>query len=1154
VLNAGTNVLVGTFTPTDTANYTSGATITNTVVVGKGSHTISFGSLPTKQLGDAAFSLTGSASSGLGVSYTSANPSVATVSGNTVTIVGDGTTAIVANQGGNGNWNSANPVTNSLTVLPRTVLTISGASVSNKVYDGNRTATVTWSGHTLVGAASNHDVRLVSDSAVGTYDSANAGVGKSVSVTGLSLSGADAGRYELGSVLLLTGTIDPKGLGVSGLVVNKRGYEGEGEVRALLEWDGHELSGKVIGDEVYVQEPYGEGKYEDGLVGVNKAVTWWNRDPVLGGAAASNYYVEFPEGVLFGEVEKGEVVPMVSGTQRVYNGQRQGVSAVAMVGSNNLAVVTKYWGLSNTVYPTNELGPIDAGSYGVEVKVAESEQNYGGATNVVLTIAKKAAVIMAGSDTIRAGTAFNSNNYSSSGFLTNIGGGLVTLRSGANSNLPVSYDSSSTLGGVYRILRGSVGDSVSQNYQIEYREGTLTVLKQSVVTEGTVMPLGMGQGFTAVVMSNGAVTNWGTNTLTIPTVINPNNFGTTNFVGARGLGTGGAASFALAWLGDGSGIFWGSTTNSVSNEPFGVAMMVGLPQVGGTWVGLVRDNGAQEVIPSTIPGGQVTGRVVGMAAGSTHGLSLLSDGTVKAWGKDDNGDNKLIVPAGLSNAVGVAAGLVQSVALKADGTVEAWGRNENNATAVPDELSRTNATNFVRVVAVTAAGLHNLALRADGSLRWWGPNNHILNPGHSSNAGLGLENTNNPVVAMGVSTTPHAAAVRRNGQVVVWGNGNTSITTVNTNLRAMVPMGGADSDGDGWANEAELRVGTDPLSTNSVPEKASFGVNFRYGSVGSSFVTNRVVPEGSNPVVGTLDILDAMGRLEDGNQAQMTVELGLEAQKRFELVTLSSTNRELRFKSAPVYDAVQTNNNVYAVEVFVKDSGTSGTLRTTLTVDVGNVAPRMRGNTIFSVDENVVEGTVVGALEATESNVTWSITSGNELGLFAIDGQSGQIRTAKPINYEDEALTDKTIALVVRVTDAGGAASSADVEITVRDVLEGMTPEVWLAGSGWTEMTQELLLKYAVGGALSPTGSSENTVTVMDSNKLSLTAIIRTNDLSLTVRGEAGVDLSNWSTNGVSHTPSASQANVAEGCERRIYSVDRANSPSRQFLRLKVTR
>jgi len=116
-----------------------------------------------------------------------------------------------------------------------------------------------------------------------------------------------------------------------------------------------------------------------------------------------------------------------------------------------------------------------------------------------------------------------------------------------------------------------------------------------------------------------------------------------------------------------------------------------------------------------------------------------------------------------------------------------------------------------------------------------------------------------------------------------------------------------------------------------------------------------------------------------------------------------------------------------------------------------------------------------------------------------------------------------------------------------------MTPDLWLAGSGLTTMTQELLLKYAVGGALSPTGLSENTVTVLDGSKLSLTAVVRTNDLSLSVVGEAGVDLSSWSSSEVNVAPSANQV-VPEGCERRIYSVDRANSPSRQFLRLKVTR
>jgi hypothetical protein len=191
-------------------------------------------------------------------------------------------------------------------------------------------------------------------------------------------------------------------------------------------------------------------------------------------------------------------------------------------------------------------------------------------------------------------------------------------------------------------------------------------------------------------------------------------------------------------------------------------------------------------------------------------------------------------------------------------------------------------------------------------------------------------------------------------------------------------------------------------------------------------------------------------------------------------------------------------------------------------------------------------------VQASEGSVTWSITSGNELGLFGINPTSGVITTKAAIDYE--ALTNKTIALVVRVTDAGGLSGSASVPITVRDVYEGMTPEVWLSGSGLTTISQELLLKYAIGGASSPTGSSEATVTVLDSNKLLMTAVVRTNDPSLSVIGEVGVDLSNWSSSGVSMVPSVSQVGVPEGYERRIYSVDRANSPSSQFLRLRVTR
>jgi hypothetical protein len=187
-------------------------------------------------------------------------------------------------------------------------------------------------------------------------------------------------------------------------------------------------------------------------------------------------------------------------------------------------------------------------------------------------------------------------------------------------------------------------------------------------------------------------------------------------------------------------------------------------------------------------------------------------------------------------------------------------------------------------------------------------------------------------------------------------------------------------------------------------------------------------------------------------------------------------------------------------------------------------------------------------MQASESGVSWSITAGNGLGLFAIDGQSGQIKTAGAIDYE--ALTNKTITLRVRVTDAGGLSGSSDVTITVGDVMDGMTFGPWLGG---VPATAELLLKYAVGGAASPVAASESTITVLDGNKLTLTAVVRTNDPDISIVGEAGVDLTSWSSSGVSVVVSANQASVPEGCQRRIYSVDQSQSPSRQFLRLKVT-
>jgi hypothetical protein len=80
---------------------------------------VTFADLPDKSVGDAPFTLRATASSGRPVSYTSSNPSVATVSGKTVTIQGTGSTTLTARQAGNATYLAAENVSRTLTVAGR---------------------------------------------------------------------------------------------------------------------------------------------------------------------------------------------------------------------------------------------------------------------------------------------------------------------------------------------------------------------------------------------------------------------------------------------------------------------------------------------------------------------------------------------------------------------------------------------------------------------------------------------------------------------------------------------------------------------------------------------------------------------------------------------------------------------------------------------------------------------------------------------------------------------------------------------------------------------------------------------------------------------------------------------------------------------------
>ncbi len=97
-------------------NYNPAEDMQRSVTVVKVPQTISFDELPAMSTQDSPFELTASSTSNLLITYQSSEPSVATVSESTITLVGKGTTTITASQGGNSTYEVALGVERTLTV------------------------------------------------------------------------------------------------------------------------------------------------------------------------------------------------------------------------------------------------------------------------------------------------------------------------------------------------------------------------------------------------------------------------------------------------------------------------------------------------------------------------------------------------------------------------------------------------------------------------------------------------------------------------------------------------------------------------------------------------------------------------------------------------------------------------------------------------------------------------------------------------------------------------------------------------------------------------------------------------------------------------------------------------------------------------------
>ncbi|CAL2094385.1 conserved exported hypothetical protein [Tenacibaculum sp. 190524A05c] len=154
-----------------------------TVTINGTPQTITFNPLSDVTYGDANFNLTATASSGLAVSYVSSDPTVASISGSTVTIHKEGTINITASQAGGGLYNPAVDVIQSLTVNPITIVNQNVALDTTGSVLCNTSATVS-----IDGSQTNINYYLRDNSDNSIIEGPIAGTGNGITFTTEQLS------------------------------------------------------------------------------------------------------------------------------------------------------------------------------------------------------------------------------------------------------------------------------------------------------------------------------------------------------------------------------------------------------------------------------------------------------------------------------------------------------------------------------------------------------------------------------------------------------------------------------------------------------------------------------------------------------------------------------------------------------------------------------------------------------------------------------------------------------------------------------------------------------------------------------------------------------------------------------------------------------
>jgi cysteine-rich repeat protein len=245
---------------------------------------------------------------------------------------------------------------------------------------------------------------------------------------------------------------------------------------------------------------------------------------------------------------------------------------------------------------------------------------------------------------------------------------------------------------------------------------------------GPVIQLAAGFGHTCALLQGGAVRCWGVN------VEGQLGYGHTNPIGdnelpsaAGDVDVGGPVVAIAAGDHHMCALLEGGALRCWGHNNFG--------QLG---YGHTNDIGDDE-LPITAGDVNVGGTVVAIGAGDFHTCALLEGGALRCWGRNDFGQlgyghtSSVLAPGANVNVGGpvIALGMgdFHTCALLEEGTVRCWGRNDdgqlgyghtNDIGDGSGEMPPANVQVGGSVVAVRGGDAHTCALLQNGTVRCWG--------------------------------------------------------------------------------------------------------------------------------------------------------------------------------------------------------------------------------------------------------------------------------------------------------------------------------------------------------------------------------------------------------------------------------------------------